>query len=85
MELKRIYVLHRLHGRGLGAKLMAQALADAAEAGASRLLVGVHADNTHALAFYARQGFSQAGVRKFRVGGRVYDDLVLARLTGQAT
>jgi hypothetical protein len=39
-----------------------------------------------ALSFYARQGFSQAGVQKFRVGSQVFDDLVLSRsLPGLAT
>jgi ribosomal protein S18 acetylase RimI-like enzyme len=86
VELKRIYALNRLHGAGLGARLMAKALEEAAAAGARRLLVGVHSGNARALAFYARQGFLQAGVRKFRVGGQTYDDLVLARaLTGPAT
>lgn len=86
LELKRLYALHRLHGTGLGARLMAHAIAAAQAAGASRLLVGVFAANTRANAFYARQGFVLAGVRKFRVGEGVYDDLVLARtLTGAAT
>lgn len=83
LELRRIYALHRLHGSGLGPRLMAAAVSGAAAAGAGRLLVGVHAGNLRAIAFYARQGFLQAGVRTFRVGQSVYDDLVLARaLTG---
>ena len=80
LELKRIYSLHRLHGSGLGARLMREAIEGATAAGARRLLLGVHSGNERALAFYARQGFVQAGVRKFPVGGQVYDDLVLARL-----
>ena len=80
LELKRIYTLHRTHGSGLGARLMDAAIAATAAAGARRLLLGVHSDNGRALTFYARQGFVQAGVRKFPVGGQVYDDLVLARL-----
>ena len=79
LELKRIYTLHRTHGSGLGARLMGAAIAGAAAAGGRRLLLGVHSGNARALAFYARQGFVQAGVRKFPVGGQVYDDLVLAR------
>lgn len=79
LELKRIYSLNRTHGSGLGSRLMQAAVEGATAAGARRLLLGVHSDNGRALAFYARQGFVQAGVRKFRVGGQVYDDLVLAR------
>jgi ribosomal protein S18 acetylase RimI-like enzyme len=82
LELKRIYALHRLHGSGLGPRLMACAVEGAGAAGARRLLVGVHGGNARALAFYARQGFTQAGVRRFRVGQSVFDDLILARAIG---
>jgi ribosomal protein S18 acetylase RimI-like enzyme len=79
LELKRFYLLGRLHGQGLGARFMRSVVEDARAAGARRLLLGVFSANAQAIAFYARQGFTQAGVRKFRVGEGVYDDLVLAR------
>jgi diamine N-acetyltransferase len=79
VELKRIYLLHRFHGSGVGAGLMAAAVESARQAGARRLLLGVYGQNVRALAFYARQGFVEAGVRKFRVGANEYDDVVLAR------
>ena len=79
LEVKRIYVLGPFKGSGLGARLMATALEAARSAGASRVLLCVHHANRAAQAFYARQGFTQAGVRKFRVGANTYDDLVLAR------
>lgn len=77
IELKRIYSLSRFHGTGLGAALMKQAL-DAAH-GYRRLLLGVYARNERALAFYRKQGFADLGTRQFNVGGKLYDDLVLAR------
>jgi ribosomal protein S18 acetylase RimI-like enzyme len=79
LELKRIYVLHRLHGSGVGARLMATAIEAAQASDAGRVLVGVYDGNERALAFYARHGFSPAGARKFRVGANVHDDPVLAR------
>lgn len=82
LELKRLYVLHRLHGSGVGPRLMDCAIEGGREAGARRLLVGVHANNARAVASYARQGFVQAGVRSFRVGQSVFDDFVLARPLG---
>ena len=86
LELKRIYTLRRMQGSGLGARLMEAAILSATSAGATRLLLGVHSGNARAIAFYARQGFTQAGVRTFRVGQSVFDDLVLARpLAGSAT
>lgn len=78
VELKRIYLLHRFHGAGHGAALLGAAVQAAASAGKRRMLLGVYGRNTRALGFYARQGFVQVGVRRFRVGANEYDDLVLA-------
>lgn len=79
VELKRIYLLHRLQGTGVGARLMGTAIEQARLMGARRLLLGVHGGNERAIAFYARHGFERAGVRTFQVGSSAYDDLVLAR------
>jgi len=79
LEVRRIYLLSRFHGGGVGARLL-QAAVDAAQAlGAPRVLLSVFGENANAIAFYARQGFTQAGVRKFQVGANTYDDLVLTR------
>ena len=77
IELKRIYSLSRFHGSGMGAALMEQAVAAASDH--RRLLLGVYAHNVRALAFYRKQGFADIGTRQFNVGGKLYDDLVLAR------
>jgi len=79
LEIKRIYLLSRFQGGGVGARLMDVAVAAARKAGACRVWLGVYGENASALAFYARQGFAQAGVRKFQVGANTYDDLVLAK------
>jgi GNAT superfamily N-acetyltransferase len=79
LELKRLYLLHRFEGAGVGRRLMHAAVEAATAARARRLLLGVFDGNHHALAFYARQGFTEAGRRPFRVGSRIYDDLVLGR------
>ncbi|MDP1631815.1 MAG: GNAT family N-acetyltransferase [Caulobacter sp.] len=77
-ELTRIYLLHRMHGQGLGARLMTAAVEAARAGGAGRLLLGVYGGNDKALAFYGRMGFRQVGVRVFRVGATDYNDQVLA-------
>ena len=79
IELKRIYLLSRFHGSGCGKALMDTAVERAEARGARRLLLGVYAGNTRARAFYRRQGFEQIADRRFRVGDREYDDVVLAR------
>jgi GNAT superfamily N-acetyltransferase len=78
VELRRIYLLHPFHGGGMGARMMRTAIEAATAAGFERLLLSVYSKNAQALGFYARQGFSQAGVQKFRVGANDYDDLVLS-------
>jgi diamine N-acetyltransferase len=77
VELKRIYVLSRFHGTGVGAALMSAATSGAGAA--SRLLLGVYAGNARAIAFYTKNGFEPIGQRKFDVGGTLYDDVVLGR------
>jgi ribosomal protein S18 acetylase RimI-like enzyme len=80
IELKRIYLLSRFHGIGIGQRLMDAASAGARAAAARRLLLGVYAENPRALAFYRRNGFAQTGTRQFTVGHLVCDDYVLAKV-----
>lgn len=77
LELKRIYLLSRFRGTVMASALMQAVVFDAA--GRSRLLLGVKDDNHRALAFYAKHGFETIGTRRFDVGGKTYDDFVLAR------
>ncbi len=79
LELKRIYLLHRFEGAGVGRRLMETAVAAAMAAGAHRLLLGVYDENHRALAFYARHAFSEAGRKAFTIVSTTYDDLVLGR------
>lgn len=76
IELKRIYLLSRFQGSVISSALMQAVIADAR--GRSRLLLGVKDDNHRALSFYAKHGFETIGTRRFDVGGKTYDDFVLA-------
>jgi ribosomal protein S18 acetylase RimI-like enzyme len=78
IELKRIYLLHRFQGGGLGRRLVGWSVAEARSLGKKRLLLGVKADNTAALAFYDRVGFVRIGERKFLVGTMLCDDYILS-------
>jgi ribosomal protein S18 acetylase RimI-like enzyme len=77
VEVKRVYLLHRFQGGGLGRRLMQTAREHAVQAGKKRLLLGVYGDNRAAIGFYKSLGFIQLGTRQFRVGENLYDDLVL--------
>jgi ribosomal protein S18 acetylase RimI-like enzyme len=76
-EIKRIYLLGRFQGGGLGKRLVTEAIADARRHEAKRLLLGVYSRNDAAIGFYARIGFRTIGARKFNVGGRDYDDHIM--------
>ena len=61
-----------------------QALMDAAVEGArkmrrTRLLLGTHAGNAQAIAFYRKNGFAEAGTRTFQVGSQICCDLIFAK------
>ena len=77
MEIKRLYVLHRFHQRGLGRRLMNEILATARQDGIAELFLKVQKANQSAVAFYSRYGFCVAGEERFRVGARDYKALVM--------
>jgi len=79
VEIRRIYLLYRFQGLGVGRWLMEEALSYAAQTACSRVLLGVYSRNERALAFYERLGFTRAGTREFRVGAHDYHDFILQR------
>lgn len=79
IELKRIYALSKYHGQGIAAALLQQALGHAESIGATRILLGTYKDNHRALAFYAKYDFQLIGTRKFNIGGKLYDDVILSK------
>jgi GNAT superfamily N-acetyltransferase len=92
IELKRIYMFSRfrtapvLDAAGVpipelrpAQALLDAALADALALGRTRLLLGTHAGNQRAIAFYRRNGFAEAGTRTFQVGSQVCCDLIFAK------
>lgn len=79
VELKRIYALSRFHGSGTGRRLMEVAIEDARARNAPRLLLGTYKDNHRAIGFYNKAGFDIIGTRRFQVGDKWFDDVVLAK------
>lgn len=57
LEVKRIYLLHRFQGTGLGKQLMTAALAVAKARGAAEVCLDVAEFNAHAISFYTGFGF----------------------------
>jgi ribosomal protein S18 acetylase RimI-like enzyme len=78
VEVKRIYLLEKFQGRGIGRRLMAEAASRAASLGKRRLLLGVYSRNLPAIRFYEKSGFKRIGERRFNVGENTFDDYVFA-------
>ena len=79
IELRRIYLLHRFQGAGIGPALMDWAIAKAGELGNRRLVLGVYPGNKRAIEFYIRYGFKQVGHRRFQVGDLIFLDPVFVK------
>ena len=78
-EIRRIYLLPRFQGQGLGRALMRAARERAQQRGARRLVLGVYSGNHAAIGFYESEGFRRAGRRTFRVGQTDCEDLILVQ------
>jgi ribosomal protein S18 acetylase RimI-like enzyme len=78
LDIKRIYVLNRWHGTGVGEALMQKAVDYARADHQERLIVGVYTGNARAQAFYERWGYEKIGERTFSVGPKQYEDYVYA-------
>jgi ribosomal protein S18 acetylase RimI-like enzyme len=79
LELRRIYLLSKFQGVGLGRHLVDLAAEEALKRGARRLLLGVYGENEAALGFYTKVGFTQVGHRQFQVGDKTCFDYVLGK------
>lgn len=77
-EVKRIYLLNRFRGGGLGRRLMQEAEAHARSQGIRRLLLGVYSGNAAAISFYEKLGYRRVGERSFTVGDSTYHDFILS-------
>jgi GNAT superfamily N-acetyltransferase len=77
MELRQIYVLHRMHGAGVGVQLMDWAIAEARRRGAAELYLSVYTDNFRAQRFYEKYGFVAVGPYVFMVGDHADEDIIM--------
>lgn len=79
VELSRIYVREGQHGRGSAAALLNRGIEAAGGRGAAGVWLGTNEENLRAQRFYAKHGFERVGRKRFRLGDRDEDDLVLER------
>jgi len=82
MELG-MWLLPDRRGRGLGRRLVEEALAEARRRGSHKVQLEVYPDNPRAVALYAATGFEVEGVRRNhyrRPDGSLRSAIVMARL-----
>lgn len=77
-----IGLVPRARHRGIGARLLEQAIAGAWARGMARIELAVRADNLNAQALYRRFGFVQEGVQRhaYCTDGAYHDSLAMALL-----
>ena len=79
-KLHKIYLRPDCQGRGLGSRLLNHCAAEAARAGAQRVILAVNKRNAKALAAYQRNGFVIIDSVVVDIGGGfVMDDYILAK------
>jgi diamine N-acetyltransferase len=76
-QLRRLYVDPAITGGGLGARLVAEAIAVCGSRGSGRLWLGVWEHNVRAIAFYERLGFRICGETRFHFGPDIQRDLLM--------
>jgi len=77
MELKRIYLLNRFRGAGIGKRLLDETIAFALERSFRAILLRVHHKNEEAIGFYRRNGFTPVGEESFPAGDEVSTVVVM--------
>lgn len=79
VELKRIYILERVYGKGYGARLLEHSLKLAADEGFDTLWLQVWEENPRARKFYAKYDFSVVGKVEMPYGDVIGINLVLEK------
>jgi len=80
VEIERIYVLQAYHGKKAGQLLFEKALEFAKSVQAEYVWLGVWEENKKAIAFYRKNGFTEAGTHIFRLGDDEQTDLIMKKL-----
>lgn len=79
VELKRIYLLERVWGTGLGERLLEHCVKTATELGGTSIWLGVWEENRRGQSFYKKHGFMQTGRLEFPYGDSVGINLVMEK------
>jgi ribosomal protein S18 acetylase RimI-like enzyme len=76
-EIRRIYVSHWWHGKGVGLQLMEASIEQLNEKSTRGVWLGVWEKNPRAIAFYKKLGFIVMGEHKFMLGDDLQRDIIM--------
>ena len=82
VELWRIYLDRRCHGRGIAHDLMVAVGSAAVALSDGAIWLSVWESNPRAISFYGRYGFEEVGRQGFHVGDEVHSDIVMSAPAG---
>ncbi|KOY87183.1 hypothetical protein AD998_14435 [bacterium 336/3] len=74
LKIDKLYFLEQTHRKGLGSKTMEYIIQIAQKELFDTLWLGVWGQNTQAITFYQKLGFTQAGKWFFKMGDKIFDD-----------
>ncbi|MES2762228.1 MAG: GNAT family N-acetyltransferase [Bacteroidota bacterium] len=77
LEIERIYLMNEYHGKGLGERLLKQAIDIAKQQHASYIWLGVWEENLKAISFYKKNGFQQFDTHVFKLGEDEQTDILM--------
>lgn len=83
VEVVRLYVHPKFHGRGIGKSLSGHAQRIAARHGAEAIWLSAWSGNTRALGFYRSQGYQDIGVATHVIEGTGYENRVLLKVVAK--
>jgi diamine N-acetyltransferase len=76
-ELATLYVQEPFLGKGVGALLLKSAELWAMARRSAPIWLKTNSQNSRAIAFYAKHGYSKIGITYFELGGQKYENVVL--------
>ena len=79
VELHRIYVDGKTHGKGIGKALLSFADKKARADGNEYIWLGVWESNKEAFKLYQRMGYERKGEHSFAIGGEIQTDWVMIK------
>lgn len=77
LEIERIYVLKKFHGKNIGQLLYDKAIQIARQANADYIWLGVWERNLRAISFYRKNGFVEFDKHIFKLGNDEQTDIMM--------